>query len=150
MKEYHSPRSGFGQLRKDSSVWEWAPMSIGKNQIIGWFVATKLNFLWIFYFMQYLIFYVIKKGPHNFWRIYIGQWNNNCQSVKNFLNYLSKWLFCQRHITRESETPVPVVNNPICSKMPWPNMGWFLRVPGRGLTTLIFMVRIPWDIGDWL
>ena len=32
------------------------------------------------------------------------------------------------------KTPVPVVNNPICSKIPSPNISWFLSVHGRGRT----------------
>ena len=36
---------------------------------------------------------------------------------------------------------MPFVNNPIRSKIPWPNIGQFIRLPGRGLTNRMFMVR---------
>ena len=36
---------------------------------------------------------------------------------------------------------MPVVNNPIRSKILWPNIGSFLRLPGRGVTNRMLMVR---------
>ena len=40
------------------------------------------------------------------------------------------------------KTPVPVVNNPIRSKIPWPNIGQFLPVPGRGLTNRMLIGEV--------
>ena len=42
LKEYHSPRSGFGKLHADASAQEWAPMSVGKSQITGTFWSLLL------------------------------------------------------------------------------------------------------------
>ena len=39
------------------------------------------------------------------------------------------------------KTAVAMVNNPIHSKIPWPNIGKFLSVPGKGLTNRVFVVR---------
>ena len=46
------------------------------------------------------------------------------------------------HVSKSGyRTPVPVVNNPSRSKMPWLNIGWFLSVPGGELTNRMFIVR---------
>ena len=70
----------------------------------------------------------------------ICKWNENWQSIDFFKNNFSKFFFRLHHIT--PKTPVPVVNNPIRSKIPWPNIGYFLRLPGRGLTNRMLMVRV--------
>ena len=62
LKEYHSANRGFGQFQASASVWERAPMSIGKNQVIGSFIAT--NFLVMFWFHSKFRFHVMK-SPHN-------------------------------------------------------------------------------------
>ena len=40
------------------------------------------------------------------------------------------------------KTPVSVAKNPICSKIPWLNIGWFLSVPGRWLTNRMFWWQV--------
>ena len=43
LKEYLSPRSGFGQLQPDISIWEWAPMSIRKSRIVHLKILNYLS-----------------------------------------------------------------------------------------------------------
>ena len=72
--------------------------------------------------MQSLIFYVIKKGPHIIQIIYKGQQNNNWQLSKLFELFIEKNVLYMWH---HPKTPMPVVNNLIHSKIPWPNL-WLI------------------------
>ena len=60
------PRSRFGYLQPDTFAWEWTPISIGQNQIIGSFVATDFQRYFYFNQNQNFIVYVNKNCPYNF------------------------------------------------------------------------------------
>ena len=68
----------------------------------------------------------------------MGQRNNNCQSTKTFfiIHRNNCFVYANYHKTR-----VAVVNNPIRSKIPCPNICWFPSAPDRARGNRMFTVR---------
>ena len=96
--------SGLGYLQPDTSVWEWAPMSIGKNQqITGLFVVTNFPAMILFqskfhFFMHIRIIHVISK---KFMWINVKKWTVH----KKYMNYFSKWVT----LTPTDQCQVPII-----------------------------------------
>ena len=82
-------------------VREWAPMSIGKNQITGSFVATNISIE--------VYFYAYKNYPYDIYKKICGSMYKKWTVRKKFMDYLSKKKFLYVTLPSRNQCRVPII-----------------------------------------